>query len=269
MPKLTGPGLSLGASGTLAKAVRFNNSKYGAWLSVHHKPRYTSSPLQIIVREKFLAAKTAWKVLDSGEKLEWNNRAKNLPMTGYNLFIKEFVPVSGASSQTRFAGTIANHNDTSVAWTNPENATETDQVYATNSWNDGNDTPKGLRSLNVTNFGFSIPTNAVILGVTLKVIRKANLNADDKCVKDIAVKIFTEQGSTGSVEKALTSNKWETTDTEITYGGSADLWETNLTFEDINSSWFGTRFRARFWSDNTEVIGSIDSFSITVDYQPA
>ncbi len=90
MPKLTGPGLSLGASGTLGKILRYNNSKFGSWLSIAHKPAGKGTPNQLSQRKFFFDAKTAWNNLTDYDKMLYNEMAKALPLTGYNLFIKNF-----------------------------------------------------------------------------------------------------------------------------------------------------------------------------------
>ena len=65
-------------------------------------------------------------------------------------------------------GTVVDSDATgTVAWTNPMNATTSDNVYATISC------PTGISHyLKATNFGFSIPTGATINGIVVEIERK-------------------------------------------------------------------------------------------------
>lgn len=82
--------MSLGASGSFAKTLVASNWKKRPYLSVIHKPGGSPSLAQLAVREQFTLAKNSWNELDSESKEEYNERAKVLRITGYNLFIKEF-----------------------------------------------------------------------------------------------------------------------------------------------------------------------------------
>jgi IS1 family transposase len=49
------------------------------------------SEIQVIRRGVFADAVSAWQALDSDQKNVFKKRAKNLPMSGYNLFLKEWL----------------------------------------------------------------------------------------------------------------------------------------------------------------------------------
>ena len=61
----------------------------------YREPYYiTRNPrtvLQQANRAKYAAAVAAWKALTPEEKMVYNERAKGLVMSGYNLFIREFM----------------------------------------------------------------------------------------------------------------------------------------------------------------------------------
>lgn len=54
-------------------------------------PRYTRTAGQDEVRNKFTAAKEAWNALTPEEKASYNTEAAPLLITGYNLFLREYI----------------------------------------------------------------------------------------------------------------------------------------------------------------------------------
>lgn len=125
------------------------------------------------------------------------------------------IPVFATTSGPNSAGTGA--NDTSfgsLAWTNPANATSSNNVYATRALSSSTDS----NYLKATNFGFSIPSGATINGITVEIERKA---AALISATDVRVRIVKSDGTVGTTtDKADTSITWPTTDTFKTYGGS-------------------------------------------------
>jgi hypothetical protein len=117
----------------------------------------------------------------------------------------------------------------------------------------------------LTNFGFSVPSNATICGVVATVKKKAaNVNTLST-VFDNSVKLV-KAGVVSGTNKALVGN-WTTTNTAFTYGGDADLWGLSLTPADVNASNFGIAFSASL-SGTISLIPSsqIDNIQLTVYY---
>ena len=78
-------------SGTIGKketAVIRNGQNF---LRTYVIPNDPKTPKQMEQRRKYTRAVEAWKELSDSEKQVYNNRAKNLNMSGYNLFISEFT----------------------------------------------------------------------------------------------------------------------------------------------------------------------------------
>lgn len=112
--------------------------------------------------------------------------------------------------------------------------------------------------LKVTNFNFSIPTDATITGITASIERSSNtLNG----THDSSIKLVKGGSITGN-DKASAS-QWPTSDAVVTYGSSTDLWGVTLTPTDINLSTFGIVISAVADLAST---AQIDQVTITVDY---
>ena len=58
---------------------------------------------QNLVRWRFQDAIAAWKALDPATQAEWEQRARSLVMTGYNLFLREFFRANPLPDLTRGA----------------------------------------------------------------------------------------------------------------------------------------------------------------------
>jgi hypothetical protein len=141
-----------------------------------------------------------------------------------------------------------------IAWTNASNAQISDNSYATSVLLLGQIT----NYLKATNFGFSIPLDATITGITAGVERSSNtLNA----THDNSVKLTVSGATTGN-DKA-SANLWPTSDATATYGSSSDLWGATWTPTQINDSTFGVEVSAIADLAGT---AQIDYVSITVDY---
>jgi hypothetical protein len=88
--------------------------------------------------------------------------------------------------------------------------------------------------LKVTNFGFTIPSDATIDGVFAEIQRNATVSI---AMTDNSVKLV-KGGSISGSEKAR-STQWPTASAYQTYGGATDLWGLTLTPADVNLSTFG------------------------------
>lgn len=142
----------------------------------------------------------------------------------------------------------------SVAVTNPNNAGASDDVYATAVLL----LAQISNYLIATGFRFSIPLDAIVLGVTLNVERSGNaLNA----TVDNSVRLV--KGGVISGDNKASAVLWGLSDTVSVYGSNTDLWGLALTPADINASNFGAVV-----STSAALAGTaqIDYISIQVDY---
>lgn len=175
--------------------------------------------------------------------------------------------ITGANTTLDVGGTVTiSGPDTSAGprsptagsgWTNPTYVTASDTNYATYSVSANSNSA----AQNATGFGFSIPTTAIVRGISVTVVRKANTS---NLLWDNNVYMLKASAQVGSSKSGCCY--WGTTDYTTTYGSSSDLWGTTWTAADINNSGFGARFIAH----NDNCCGSntanLNYISITVTY---
>lgn len=136
-------------------------------------------------------------------------------------------------------------------WTNPTNAIGNDGSYAVTA-------PGGVPTqyLKATNFGFSIPGPAQILGIEVGVDRRSTVGT----VFDVRARIV-KGNVVGSAERALPGT-WPTMDTTVTYGTPSDLWGETWLPADINGVGFGFALSV---ADGVDA-AAVDAITITVHY---
>jgi hypothetical protein len=157
-----------------------------------------------------------------------------------------------------YAGTVVDDASVgTIVWSNPTNAQEIDTgTYAAATML----VAEVSHYLKATDFGFSIPSGATILGI------QANIYANDTAtgVVDSSVKIV-KGGVISGDEKADTITSWPTATWKTTpWGGSTDLWGLSWTPTDINASNFGIAVSATPAGGNSEA--RIYAFRITIFY---
>ena len=91
MVKVTGPLFSLGASGTLGKAISYRRQLFGAQVEKKPQKRDFKSGAQLVRRGLFLNAVGYWNSLSDEEKDEYKSLAAGLPMTGFNLCVRDYL----------------------------------------------------------------------------------------------------------------------------------------------------------------------------------
>jgi hypothetical protein len=135
-----------------------------------------------------------------------------------------------------------------VTWTNPGNiATSSTTDYANVTLN--NSTSNYLKG---TNYGFSIPADATILGIQVDIAKKRP-SGSGNTMYDNVVSLVKNGSITGS-NYAQTTTNWSYSETNTTYGSSTDLWGTTWTPVDINATNFGAVISA-----TTNHNGTIDA----------
>jgi hypothetical protein len=157
------------------------------------------------------------------------------------------------------AGTGSNVNGPgTVSWSNPGNITTAGSPYATASLSN-RATSEYLQG---TNYGFSIPANATIVGIQVTIRRQSgstssyNLNDAD---------LYLLKGGTISGDDKATTTDWPSTFGTATYGGSSDLWGTTWTPADINASNFGVALSVYDQSYSSRT-ATVDYMQISVTY---
>lgn len=149
-----------------------------------------------------------------------------------------------------------------VAWSTPNNALASDNSYVTADLS-GDVVSNYLK---LTNFGFTLPTDAVIKGVIVSIERFAT-NGDDESIKDGTIKLV--KGGTVSGDNKAVADDWTETEGYHEYGSVSDLWGLTLTASDINASNFGVVISAEAGSTDDGGVASIDHVKITVYYTSA
>lgn len=143
-----------------------------------------------------------------------------------------------------------------VDWTNPSNVTASDDVYATSALITGQFT----YLLRGSNFGFTIPSDALIDGVVLEIERNETLSIGGAHIRDVSVQV-----GTGSNDKADTATDWTTTDTYIVYGSSIDTWGLVLTPATVNATGFYGKISAKLLGAGSGT-ARIDHMRMTIYY---
>lgn len=169
--------------------------------------------------------------------------------------------------------TAGPHNPSTVvdngggySWSNPSNATSSNNSYAVADGISAGVDPDFTSRLKATGFGFAIPAGATILGIVAEIEVKASMTGSPGTSVDcsdneaLLVKAGTASGTNKSAAAGIT-----TTDTYKSFGGPTDLWGLSLTPADVNSSDFGFQYRASFNEDNNSTI-SVDHIRLTVHY---
>ncbi len=147
-----------------------------------------------------------------------------------------------------------------VAWTTPNEiatpggATATLTVPANGTTN----------YLKASNYGFNIPSNATITGITVVINRD---NAASTLTTDNTVRLLDASGAmTGTNFAGATGLAWnQGTLATATYGGAANLWGATWTPAIINNSNFGVQISATSTSGTPRVL-NVDFMRITISF---
>jgi hypothetical protein len=185
--------------------------------------------------------------------------------------VATFKEQNGYVNQGFNGGTTADDATVgTLTWTNPTNAQAVDGVYAT-ILKSGNTTAV-THYLKATNFGFSIPTSAVITGVAFRTFGsfKQSSGSGPSSASDSSCKLVkagTITGTSQTTSKAMPTATGTPTDDYGTYGGPTNMWGTTLTGADVNTSTFGAVIA---WSLLSVNVGgtspTVDTITAQVDY---
>lgn len=164
-----------------------------------------------------------------------------------------------------YAGTAADTGTNAIgaaatAWVNPSNATgAADGVFTTDTWITGGGASNGLK---LTNFGFSIPSTAIIDGIYIEFDRQGSAAATYQInlVKAGTIQTTGAKGGTDSWP-SVGNEAW------VGYGGSTDTWGQTWQPSDINNSGFGLVIYAYNTHGGGE--GYVDAARITIYWHTA
>lgn len=152
-------------------------------------------------------------------------------------------------------------------WTNPSNALVDNAsaatctgTFAISHW------------LHITNFGFSIPTDATINGITVKARVKCS-STNDWYMRDVRLVnsgslLGTAKTDGGAGPTSSPFDTWPTTATVKTFGSSSDLWGWTPVIATINSSTFGIQMYAEDDTTSSET-ASIEVVWVNITYTTA
>lgn len=149
---------------------------------------------------------------------------------------------SGPNSPTSAANTSAGDQ----SWSDVSNALTSNNSYATCAL--GSD---GAVSdfLDLSGFGFAIPSGAAITGIVVE-LERADAEAGDGSIQDASVKLLKAGSPVGADRVLLDSlSAWPTSDTYQSYGSSSDSWGVAWTPAEVNASGFGLRLQVTATSD--------------------
>jgi len=151
---------------------------------------------------------------------------------------------------------------TGNVWSNPGNAATSDNNRATFSISSGD-----LISANLIarGFGFTVPSNSVIVGVLAEIEKVSSDNGNNDYVQDN--ELFLIGSSDLSTNKISSPPTWNTSEAYVSYGGTSDLWGATLTPAIVNNSNFGIRFNVAAYRGRKTVTASVDHIRITVYYK--
>lgn len=168
-----------------------------------------------------------------------------------------------SSAGPNSGGTFADDSSVgTLAWADTGNAAANDGSYS-KAINPGSSS-KTTHYLKATNFGFSIPSEATIVGIKVEFERKEQ--SSDHNIQDSSIRLV--KGGVISGSDLQTDTEWPVTEAYAAYGSSeTELWGLTWTPADINSSSFGVAISAYIYHWTGQAW--IDHIRITVYYTVA
>lgn len=153
-----------------------------------------------------------------------------------------------------------------VAWTNPPNATYTDDARTTGTCTV---TPTGTETthyLYARDFKFNVPSNATVCSIVVGIERRASgASASGAVINDMMVELVS--GTTVAANYA-SSIAWSDTEKVVGYGSPGDCWGVTWSPADINHASFGVQVVTKMSGGRGSAIVSaeIDHIYIMVFY---
>lgn len=151
-------------------------------------------------------------------------------------------------------------------WSNLSDGINPDGMYATCNLMQNPDCFQTVcfftRGIMTSNYGFSIPNNAVITGIEPAVIRRSAYGY----VRDSSVILMKD--NIAICENKAYPDLWSSYGvTVVFYGGVFDLWDTTWTPQDVNSPTFGVFVSAQNTNSGVNDSAEVDDVQLTVHYE--
>ena len=89
MARVTGPLMSMGASGTIGKALTYGKWKGRAWVREWFTPENPKTALQVNVRTALTLLIAEWQGEDQATMDKWNTYAEPFNMAGVNKYVSK------------------------------------------------------------------------------------------------------------------------------------------------------------------------------------
>lgn len=180
------------------------------------------------------------------------------------IFLLIALPISTALAYTDGPNNPGQGSNVSgvgtMIWQNPGNITAPGTPYATVTLNK---TDRYSNYLQATDYGFAIPADANINGITVHINRQSDHN--NPSILDNVVSLVKGGNIIGENKKSATA--WPSSMGTAIYGGATDLWGTSWTPADINSKNFGVILAAyRQNNGNNDRIAIVDYMQVSVYY---
>lgn len=160
------------------------------------------------------------------------------------------------------AGCVQDNTTGTTSWFNLNNAQLLDGLYASSTGTNGSATGY----LKCTGYGFNIPGNATITGVTAKIDAWAA-----KTWNDTFVRLVKNVGNVAQVQTVSNRSTGATLPrsdsmTYVIYGSATDLWGLTLTPADINDPNFGLAYSISHGVFNKIDTVFVNHMTLKVDY---
>jgi hypothetical protein len=172
--------------------------------------------------------------------------------------------VFAATAGPSISGSAATNGGAGMAWSGASNINTAGAPYATIVLDDQPNANATSESINATNYGFSIPSGAIIDGIVVEVNRNSSSNNFGFGVNDNSVRLI-KGGSIVGNNNAV-AGTWGTSTSTVSYGGVSDKWGNTWTPADINASNFGVAFSIYNSSTIAPRTATLDYLKITVHY---
>lgn len=166
----------------------------------------------------------------------------------------EALPVLSVDAYCKTAASNTDAGDTAFA--TPTNAQGAPNGVSAFAGVTGGQTSKYLHC---TNFTFSVPSDATILGIGVAITRRSTLSST---ISDHTIQLIKAGSRTGDNNAGAFT--WGTTFGDATYGADDDLWGTTLTPAEANASDFGVAIRVSAATSDTAYV---DAVKVTIYYQ--
>ena len=153
-----------------------------------------------------------------------------------------------------------------ITWSSPGNITSSvGNLYATSFLHPS----ENSEYLQGKNYGFAIPANATIKGITVSIKRQSDYELLGFGIYDVGLNLLKNNATVGTPEPYPGS--WPISWQVVTYGGPSDLWGTTWTAAEINNVNFGASLSVRnngIIKDKTAIVDYIQ-ISVTYTLPPA